>query len=101
MRIDVEALIGLGRLSSDATVAELEQLQRLLDSISDLSLARDEIAGLLQILPAEQDDCFGLAWTVVHRIEASPVWPTEALDAARGYWGDVLRQRLAEGGLLS
>lgn len=95
MRPDVETLVGLGRLSSQSSAEKLASQERHLVALDGLALDEDDVAGLLGILPADMDDAFGLAWTAVHHIEASPTWPTTALDAADGYWAKVLRARLA------
>jgi hypothetical protein len=43
------------------------------------------------------DDCFGLAWTLLHSIETAPVWPIEsALDGQEGEWIDRLCERVAQ-----
>ena len=40
------------------------------------------------------DECFGLAWTLLHLIESSLSWPIhDALDGMRGDWVDRLRER--------
>jgi hypothetical protein len=42
------------------------------------------------------DDCFGLAWTLVHLIETAPNWPLEdCLVVTENEWIKVLKQRLA------
>jgi hypothetical protein len=40
------------------------------------------------------DDCFGLAWTLLHLIETAPGWPVDgALNGLQGGWIVRLRQR--------
>ena len=82
--------------SSESTVAELAAQERLLDAIDGAGLDVDELDAILKILPVGEDDAFGLAWMALHKIEASPHWPTAALDSAAGVWADVLRQRISD-----
>lgn len=40
------------------------------------------------------DDCFGLAWTLLHLIESAPGWPVGgALDGLEGEWICLSRER--------
>lgn len=42
------------------------------------------------------DDCFGLAWSLLHLIETLPGWPSEdTLKGLHGEWIDRLRERAA------
>jgi hypothetical protein len=95
MRPDVGALIALGRLSSEATEDRLRAQERLLAATGRLVLDAEEVDGLLGILPIEEDDAFGLAWSVLHQVEASPEWSTPRLNEAHGYWGGMLRERIS------
>ena len=40
------------------------------------------------------DDCFGLAWTLIHALETAPEWPMwDLLPASGGDWIQLLRDR--------
>ena len=40
------------------------------------------------------DDCFGLAWTMIHALETAPEWPIwDLLPASGGDWIQLLRHR--------
>jgi len=91
------ALVGLGALPSSATAtvstvqAFEEQLKMVQTPVSD-----EEACALVKIFGP--DDCFGLAWTVLHLIEAAPGWPVQgALDGLKGEWIERLRERAERG----
>jgi hypothetical protein len=47
------------------------------------------------------DDCFGLAWTLLHLIESTPGWPLPAaLPDLRNEWVRRLRERAKRAGAL-
>lgn len=46
-----------------------------------------------------QDDCFGLAWSMLHLIETSPNWPlADVLSDFSNEWIYRLRERAGVGG---
>jgi hypothetical protein len=55
--------------SEEATVAEVEETQRLLARVT--APVSDEEARML-VMAFGPDDCFGLAWTLLHLIETAP-----------------------------
>ena len=58
-------------------------------------LSDDEVTVLAGLLPADESDAFGMAWTLTHVLESAPGWPVPgALESAPAYWGGVLRTRL-------
>jgi hypothetical protein len=60
-----------------------------------------EARALLEVLPADDNTFFGLAWSVLTFIETAPAWPeTDALDD-RGWWLTFLRERAERGGRLA
>jgi hypothetical protein len=64
-----------------------EQLSKVQTPITD-----EEASALVKLLGP--DDCFGLAWTMVHLIETAPGWPLEsALVGLKDEWIDRLRER--------
>ncbi len=80
IRDEVRQLVALGPLpseSDDSTPEEqLQRQQDLLESIS--SPVTDEEAKLLLRVFGD-DDCFGLAWTLLHLVETAPHTPVESL----------------------
>jgi hypothetical protein len=68
--------------------------QRLLASISP-PLSDDEAGALATLFGP--DDCFGLAWTIVHLVESAPGWPAgDNLASVENRWATVLRERAAK-----
>lgn len=95
MQTAIEDLVSLGPLPSStaataATVQAFEgQLSKVQTPVSD-----DEARALAKLFGP--DDCFGLAWTLLHLIETSPHWPLrDVLDGLAGEWIDRLRERAA------
>ena len=90
----------LGRLPADDGLDE-EAAQRYTDAIDGLQDAptADEASALIRVLPPDDSTAFGLAWGILHAIEASPAWPlwTELDD--RNWWVRFLRERCERGGL--
>ena len=93
MQQAINALLGLGLLPSSATAtvptmqAFEEQLSKVQTPVTD-----EEACALVRLFGP--DDCFGLAWTLLHLIETAPGWPVEgALDGLEGEWIDRLRER--------
>lgn len=73
IRGDVQALADLGPLpSSDASEEEIARHEEALGNITK-PLSQDEACMLLRSLGP--DDCFGLAWTLMHLIESAPSPP--------------------------
>ncbi len=95
MQPAVELLVQLGPLpnSKDATVPALEEYKTLLGKVQT-PISDDDAHALVRLFGP--DDCFGLAWTLLHLIETSPDWPIEdALSGLHGDWIDRLRERAA------
>lgn len=94
MRAAVEALVDLGPLSA-SNVAEaptLEMFERLLQQVSR-PVSDTEATALCRLFGP--DDCFGLAWSLLHLIETAPGWPVETVLATIvSPWQDTLRERL-------
>jgi len=94
MQKSIELLIALGPLppASLADASALKEFERQLAAVQ--SPVTDEEAGALTKLFGP-DDCFGLAWTLLHLVESAPGWPIkDVLAEMQGKWGDVLRERL-------
>ena len=94
MQLAIQQLRDLGKLprSSIATSTELEKYESL---IAKITLPLDNEDALVLIGLLGPDDCFGLAWTIIHLVETAPDWPIdqrfEGLDA---YWVGVLKERI-------
>lgn len=93
MQSAIQQLIGLGPLPSSGTattpvVRTFEQeFSKVKTPISD-----DEARALIKLFGP--DDCFGLAWTLLHLIETAPGWPLkDVFDTSSGEWIDRLRER--------
>lgn len=100
MRHEFHELARLGPLPADDALDE-QGAQRYETAIRALpaSPSAEEAAALLDTLPPDDSTAFGLAWTVLHAIEASPAWPLwDALDD-RNWWVSQLRERCTRAGL--
>jgi hypothetical protein len=77
----VEQLIALDPLpdSLAATEADLRARGAALERVAT-PLSDDEARGMLSLFGS--DDCFGLAWTLLHLVETAPGWPLR--DALEG-----------------
>lgn len=87
------ALAKLGGLPSCEDVHDdwLAKFQSYLSEIEQ-PVSNEDAAELAKLLGP--DDCFGMAWTLVHAIETVPGWPLEeAISEANDAWKDVLRDR--------
>lgn len=96
MRQAVHELAILGPLPSEdvATEAQLYRYQELLASLTPP--VTDEEARILMSLFGP-DECFELAWTLLHRIESAPGWPLadllEKTEEEENEWRARLRRR--------
>lgn len=96
LRPMVMALTALGPLPTEAATdpTTLGRWEELAGQISQ-PLSDDEVTVLAGLLPADESDAFGMAWTLIHVLESAPGWPGPgALESAPAYWGGVLRTRL-------
>lgn len=96
MRDEVRALLALGPLPTEegavpANVARYEcALKAVARPVSD-----EEARGLVKVFGG--DDCFGLAWSLLHLIETAPNWPLqEAIRQAHPTWAEELRRRCGD-----
>jgi len=93
MQSAVSEFVTLGRLPGDkaATVQSLQRLETLLDQISR-PVTDNEARALAGCFGP--DDCFGLAWSLLHAIETAPGWPlADALVDVDNEWIKRLRTR--------
>jgi hypothetical protein len=98
VRPEIQALTELGALptSTTANPDDVARRQVLVDGIAPP--VTDEEARRLVLLLGP-DDYFGLAWTMVHRIESAPGWPLWDVLVGDGGWREVLRQRAVKSGV--
>jgi len=93
MQPAVERLVQIGplRSSGTASIPELQEIEALLAKVQT-PIANDEAMALVR--PFGPDDCFGLAWSLIHLIETAPGWPiANALYGLSGEWIDRLKMR--------
>ena len=95
-------------------VKKLQNLgEQLTDELDDKQLAHataavdllrqpisaEEIRALLLLLPPNGDTAAGLNWTILHTLEASPLWPLwNMLQHDQHEWVRIARTRLANAG---
>jgi len=78
--------------SENATAELLDKYQEVFEKIS-LPITNDEALVLAEIFG--DDDCFDMAWTILHLIETAPNWPLEnALQLMNKKWASVCRSRI-------
>jgi hypothetical protein len=97
----VSRLCGLvPKLADDLEPEQLAAAMQLLDNLVH-PLSSDDIRALMGLLPAEGDLAYGLNWTILHAIEASPDWPLwDTLTDGNSEWVRVFLLRLANDGSL-
>ena len=94
MRQAVQELATLGPLPGEAEATE-EQLHHYQELPASLTPpATDQEARILVTLLGP-DECFELAWTLLHLIESAPGWPLPDLlaDTDENEWHARLRRR--------
>ena len=99
VRDQVRDLRKLGPLPAEreASVEQLKAYEVLLHAIT--KPLTDEEARSLACLFGP-DECFGLAWTLLHLVEAAPGWPLRDCLVSDGEWTRRLRDRARRGGKL-
>ena len=93
MQPAVQELSKVGPLpgSTKPDITKLEKIESLLTQVKQ-PISDDEARVLVRLFGP--DDCFGLAWTLLHIIEKAPGWPLfDALDVEDNEWIDLLRLR--------
>ena len=101
MRAAIQRLAALGPLPA-GDAAEVDQLQRYQQLLTGLQppVSDPEAQVLAGLFPPDLDECYGLAWTLVHLIETAPGWPLPACLQLSEGWIGCLRDRAVRGGLL-
>ena len=95
MQTAILQLEKLGPFPAEAArdVARLKAIQELLEQIES-PVSDDDARVLVKLFGP--DDCYGVAWTLLHLIETAPNWPLEdCLVDTENEWIKVLKQRLA------
>jgi hypothetical protein len=93
MQSAVSELVILGPLPSSAKpdVGQLEKFQSVLAKIKQ-PISDEDARALVRLFGP--DDCFGLAWSLLHLIETAPNWPLEdCLQVSGNEWIERLRER--------
>jgi len=89
----VGELVKLGPLPSSVKpdAVGLQKFQTLLERV-DQPISNDDARALVNLFGP--DDCFGLAWTLLHLIETAPGWPLEdVLERSGNEWIERLKRR--------
>jgi hypothetical protein len=100
MRPEIKRLLLLGPLpaESGASVEHLRQLDGILRSVVK-PVSNEEARALVKLFGP--DNCFGLAWSLLHLIESAPGWPLmDCLANSDNEWVVSLRDRAIRGGVL-
>lgn len=93
MRKEVQELVNMGPLPDCETVAD-EQLKTYESFLSRVTppVSDEEARSLVRLFGP--DDCYGLAWTLLHLIESAPGWPLlDCLKDTSNEWTERLRLR--------
>lgn len=93
MRAEITRLLELGPLpSEDAEPETIAPYEELLGAIKP-PVSNEEGGALLSLFGP--DDCFGLAWSLLHLIESAPGWPLPKLSLmTSNEWIELLRHRV-------
>ena len=93
MRTQVQVLLGKGHLpNSKSDISIIQDWQQALEKIKP-PLSDEEAIALTRLFPNDQDECYGLAWTLVHLVESAPSWPIQdCLREKENPWIAHLRQ---------
>jgi len=89
MRPEVAALVALGPLPSEDVDAEV--IQRHQDALEAIArpVSDEEARAVVDLFGP--DECYELAWVLLHLIETAPGWPlTECLRPGTNEWVDRL-----------
>ena len=90
------ATMGSLPLSAGADPKIVERWQNLLAAVKT-PVSDDEARALVRVFGP--DDCFGLAWTLLHLIETPPNWPLhDCLSLDGSEWVECLKVRAQNAG---
>ena len=99
MRHELLQLIDLGPLpdSSSPDIVRLEKQEMLIKSLVAPATDEEACAAISLFGP---DECFGLAWSLLHFVETAPSWPIwNCLQDETSTWVRCLRERAHNAGL--
>lgn len=78
----------------DSRSADQEQMERLTDALLRITAPVSREEAVLLASTFGPDECFGLAWTLVHLIDSAPGGaPVDRLPRSDDEWIEFLRQR--------
>ena len=100
MRQEFEELVRLGPLPTDDDIDDqtARQFLEAIDALREPPTAEEALA-LITVFPPDDSDALGLAWGVLHAIEASPSWPVWSALDDHNWWVSYLRARCERAGL--
>ncbi|CAM3666859.1 MULTISPECIES: hypothetical protein [Yersinia] len=93
MQKSVIELVKMGKLPSEdcSDITLIEKYQNVIDSIIE-PVSDDDACELVSIFG--EDECYGLGWTLLHKIETAPNWPIKsALSNIENEWIMKLKER--------
>ena len=96
MRSEVLNLIALGQIpSSKSQISAIEAWQNAVQQVS-FPITDEEAHALIKLFSSTEDECYGLAWNLVHLVESAPQWPLKScLQDTSNPW--IIRLRIAAG----
>jgi hypothetical protein len=102
MRKEIIELIKLGPLPAGTVDSDPDLIDRYADLIQAIirPVTDEEACALVKLFGP--DDCFGVAWSLLHLIETAPSWPiAECLRDRSNEWVRLLAASAARAGLLA
>ena len=91
IREHVHELLKMGPLPSSETDADrIAVYEELLAKIAP-PVTNEEARALVKMFG--NDDCYGLAWTLLHLIETAPSWPIKECLQGKNEWIELLQVR--------
>ena len=95
-------LRALGRLPADGAAPDESSVARFQEVLEAVRAPQsdEEVLVLVNALPTDDSTAFGLAWAIVHKVEASPLWPAWDALGGSGWWVGFLKDRAERGGLV-
>jgi hypothetical protein len=98
MQNAVAELYKLGKMPQETdSVEKIQTFQDLIEEVKS-PITDEEAKYLVNLFNDSQDDCYGLAWLIIHLIETAPSWPIEECLIQEGYWIDFLKHRAINAG---
>jgi hypothetical protein len=94
MRPEITNLLNQGLLpTSKSDIQQIKAWQEAFEKITP-PVSDEEAETLLTLFQPIDDDCFGLAWSLIHLIETSPGWPLlTCIQQTNNPWITRLRER--------